>query len=78
VELSSEATIMVISQIPSFVASFHLWLIFFRSKSYALILTKMGLATFWVIFFTNSSGTLFAKLSQTVDRAFAYVYISSI
>jgi hypothetical protein len=29
---------------------------FFPSKSHALILTKMGWATFWVIFFINSFG----------------------
>jgi hypothetical protein len=29
---------------------------FFHGKSHVLILAKIGLATFWAIFFTNSSG----------------------
>jgi hypothetical protein len=33
-----------------------IWSTFFHGKSNAIILTKMGWATFWAIVFTNSSG----------------------
>jgi hypothetical protein len=34
----------------------HFWTNLFHGKSYALLLTQTGWATFWAIFFQNSSG----------------------
>jgi hypothetical protein len=37
-------------------SSTHFWTTLFHGKRYTLIWTKMGWATFWAIFFANSSG----------------------